>query len=92
MSTSDSQGNMDKLSDFIKDLQKNHLTQVTATKYENNPLLLGKHYAINFTPAPVEIYAVEDPAQKSMVLLLAYKPEYKSSNFGNLLIPKTMTG
>ena len=77
---------------FSEALQRNHLSQVIASKYERNPLLLGEHYAITFTPAPAEFAESADPAEDSVVLLLGYRPDYKSAHFGNLLIPDNMEG
>ena len=77
---------------FTETLQQNHLAQVTASKYHSNPLLLGEHYAMNFTPAPAIVQDNDDPAENSVVILLSYKPEYKSAVFGNWLIPDNMEG
>ena len=79
------------MSDFIRALQENHLAQVTAAKYENNPLILGEHFALNFTPLPAGPSG-DDPAENSEVILVSYKPEHKAPNFGNLLIPNDRKG
>ena len=79
------------MSDFIKALQENHLAQVTAAKYETNPLLLGEHFALNFTPLPSGSCG-DDPAENSEVILVSFKPDYKSPTFGNILNPKDKKG
>ena len=77
---------------FTEALQRNHLSQVIASKYERDPLSLGEHYSINFTPAPAEFAESTDPAEESVVLLLGHRPDYKSAVMGNLLIPDNMDG
>ena len=93
MSTLEDLANAKNMTDFVKSLQQNHLAQVTASKYEANPLLLGDHYMINFTPAPPGAdVPSDDPAQMSMILLVSVKPEYKSAVMGNLCIPQNNLG
>ena len=91
MATFEDLANANNMSDFIKALQENHLAQVTAAKYENNPLLLGEHFALNFTPLPPGPCG-DDPAENSEVILVSYKPNYKSPIFGNILNPKDKKG
>ena len=81
------------MTEFMKALQQNHLSQVIATKYSANPLLLGEHYAINLTPTPPgSDSAQDDPAKASVILIVSVKPGYKSAIFGNVLIPDSMKG
>lgn len=91
MATLEDLANANNMSDFVKALQENHLAQVTAAKYENNPLLLGEHFDLNFTPLPAGPSG-DDPAENSEVILVSFKPGYKAPNFGNLLIPKDKKG
>ena len=91
MATFEDLANANNMSDFIKALQENHLAQVTAAKYENNPLLLGEHFALNFTPLPPGPCG-DDPAENSEVILVSFKPDYKSPSFGNILNPKDKKG
>ena len=76
----------------MEDLRKHHLSQVIADRYEKNPQKLGEHYDLNFTPTPTLETGGEDPAKDSVVIIVSYKPEYKSPNFGNLLIPSDQKG
>ena len=91
MATFEELANANNMSDFVKALQENHLAQVTAAKYENNPLILGEHFALNFTPLPSGPSG-DDPAENSEVILVSYKPEHKAPNFGNILIPNDRKG
>ena len=91
MATFEDLANANNMSDFVKALQENHLAQVTAAKYENNPLVLGEHFALNFTPLPAGPSG-DDPAENSEVILVSYKPEHKAPNFGNILIPNDRKG
>ena len=91
MDTLEELANANNMSDFIKALQENHLAQVMAAKYENNPLILGEHFALNFTPLPPGPCG-DDPAENSEVILVSFKPQYKSPNFGNVMIPSDRKG
>ena len=82
----------DKIQDFLKDLQKHHLSQVIASKYDQNPLLLGQHFDINITPLVPEDAYGDDPARNSTILLISIKPKYKSPKMGNVMIPSDMKG
>ena len=85
--------NLITMTEFTEALQQNHLSQVIATRYSANPLLLGDHYAINLTPSPSGSDASQDdPAKASVILIISIKPEYKSAIFGNVLIPDSMKG
>lgn len=77
---------------FMEDLKKHHLAQVIATKYENDPRILGEHYDLNFTPTPPFECDGDDPARDSVILIISVKPEYKAPNFGNILIPEDQKG
>ena len=91
MTTLEELADANKMSDFVKALQENHLAQVTAAKYEKDPLTLGHHFAINFTPLPSGPCG-DDPGEMVEVILVSYKPGYKAPNFGNLMIPKDRKG
>ena len=91
MATLEDLANATNMSDFVKALQENHLAQVLAAKYESDPLSLGEHFELNFTPLPPGPCG-DDPAEKSEVILVSYKPKYKSPNFGNILIPTDRKG
>ena len=78
--------------EFWKELQQHHLAQVVAGKYEKDPTLLGKHYELNFTALPAYEAHGDDPARDSVVMLVSHKPDYKTPQFGNLLIPENLKG
>ena len=82
----------DEIQAFLKDLQKHHLSQVIASKYDQNPLILGQHFDINVTPLVPEDAFGDDPARKSTILLISIKPKYKSPKMGNVMIPANMKG
>lgn len=77
---------------FLKDLQKHHLSQVIASKYDKNPMLLGQHFDLNITPLVPEDAYGDDPARKSTVMLISVKPKYKSPKMGNVMIPESIKG
>ena len=80
------------LAGFLQDLQKHHLAQIIAAKYEKDPKLLGFHYGLNFIPLPPFETHGDDPARNSVVILVSYRPEFKIPNFGNWLIPENIKG
>ena len=85
-------GSREAMEDFSNELQKHHLAQILAAKYQNDPKLLGEHYDVNLTPLPPQEAHGDDPARDSKVLLLSHKPEYNIPNFGNHLIPENVQG
>lgn len=91
MATSDTNVYDDCPGEFQEDLRKFHLAQVIADRYEKNPQKLGDHYNLNFTPSPSGVVG-DDPAEDSAFMIVTEKPQYKSANFGNLLIPKDQKG
>ena len=91
MATLEDLANANNMSDFVKALQENHLAQVMAAKYESNPLILGEHFTLNFTPLPPGPCG-DDPAENSKVILVSFKPQYKSPIFGNIMIPENRKG
>ena len=92
MATPDPTNKPKAMGEFQEDLRKFHLAQVIADRYEKNPQKLGDHYNLNFTPSPTRVVSDEDPAEDSVFLIVSEKPEYKSANFGNLLIPQDQKG
>ena len=88
----DNPGASRTLAGFLQDVQKHHLAQVIAGKYEKDPKLLGYHYGLNFTPLPPFETNGDDPARDSAVILVSHRPEYKLPNFGNILIPENNKG
>ena len=78
--------------EFQEDLQKFHLSQVIADRYQKNPQKLGDHYDLNFTPSPPRDASGEDPAEDSVFMIISEKSEYRTSNFGNLLNPQDQRG